>query len=396
MIDPSLYSGREQTYVKHLVLTRYLEKLVYKVGRWATRFFYVDGFSGPWQHRGEDLQDTSPALALSQLSGVREGLAATGKYPDLCAIFIEKDPAACASLRGFVASRAREVGVTAEVLQGAFEDHVADIQARIREDFGFVFIDPTGWTGYPMEVIAPLLRNDGRAAGQPPNREVLINFMSIYAQRFVGYTESEVNRAQFDALFGDDAWRARIPPKDAPDRERRVVELYCEYLQAAVEFPYVTYTRILVPGTDRSYFYLIYGTHHVKGLTTFREIEEKAIEVQERLQADVRQRRSLAPGQPALFAASENLHAADRSFHLERERQLVLARADLLELLRSGGPRRFEMDLLGLALLRPFVWREDVRTWVREQEEAGRIENLDRRPRQRVPKDEDRLQWVEA
>jgi hypothetical protein len=43
------YRGREQTYLKHFFLERYLERVAYKVGSFAPEFVYVDGFSGPWK-----------------------------------------------------------------------------------------------------------------------------------------------------------------------------------------------------------------------------------------------------------------------------------------------------------------------------------------------------------
>jgi hypothetical protein len=49
-LQADLYEGREQTYIKHAFLRRYLENLAVKVlyGGWDT-FNYVDGFAGPWK-----------------------------------------------------------------------------------------------------------------------------------------------------------------------------------------------------------------------------------------------------------------------------------------------------------------------------------------------------------
>ena len=46
---PEKYVGREQTLVKHLFLTQYLQKAAFKVfqGR-ALTFNFVDAFAGPW------------------------------------------------------------------------------------------------------------------------------------------------------------------------------------------------------------------------------------------------------------------------------------------------------------------------------------------------------------
>src|SRR6185437_10182394 len=60
--------------------------------------------------------------------------------------------------------------------EGRFEDAVGDILQFIRHAFALVFIDPTGWTGYPYHTIAPVLRH------RPS--EVLINFMYDHINRF--------------------------------------------------------------------------------------------------------------------------------------------------------------------------------------------------------------------
>lgn len=39
----------------------------------------------------------------------------------------------------------------------------------------------------------------------------------------------------------------------------------------------MTSTRILMPAADRTYFHLVYGTRHVKGLVEFRKVEEKVV-----------------------------------------------------------------------------------------------------------------------
>ena len=47
-----LYTGREQTGAKHLILQKYIEGLAFKVLR-HYELTFVDGFCGPWQTRAE-------------------------------------------------------------------------------------------------------------------------------------------------------------------------------------------------------------------------------------------------------------------------------------------------------------------------------------------------------
>ncbi len=58
MRPPEFYEGREQTFVKHLFLERYLEQVAFHVLWFRDDFVYVDGFSGPW--RSEDCAPSAP------------------------------------------------------------------------------------------------------------------------------------------------------------------------------------------------------------------------------------------------------------------------------------------------------------------------------------------------
>src|SRR5262245_54021497 len=95
------YVGREQAYVKHVVLERYLQALAIKVGQFrpGTSLNYVDGFSGPWQSATAELRDTSPHIALRQLRTVRDDLAKRGVPMRIRALFVEKDKDAFRQLR---------------------------------------------------------------------------------------------------------------------------------------------------------------------------------------------------------------------------------------------------------------------------------------------------------
>ena len=58
-----------------------------------------------------------------------------------------------------------------------------------RQTFPFIFIDPTGWTGFAMDTIAPLLSVE-------PG-EVLINLMTKDVRRFIESPQQQT-QASFD------------------------------------------------------------------------------------------------------------------------------------------------------------------------------------------------------
>jgi hypothetical protein len=79
--------------------------------------------------------------------------------------------------------------------------------------FAFVFIDPTGWTGYGLPQITPSLR--------VRFSEVLINFMTKDITRFVDHGPPNVAES-FTELFGGD-YRAQWRGLEGLDREDAIV-----------------------------------------------------------------------------------------------------------------------------------------------------------------------------
>ncbi len=67
MKSPESYRGREQTYIKHFFLEKYLERVAWNIFSFRDEFVYVDGFSGPWKSEDETFEDTSFVIALKQL-----------------------------------------------------------------------------------------------------------------------------------------------------------------------------------------------------------------------------------------------------------------------------------------------------------------------------------------
>ena len=142
------YKGKEQTYLKHFFLERYLQALAFHIGYTLREFVYVDCFSGPWREADEALGDTSIRIALDRLNAVRYGLAQRQKYPTIRAIFVEKSPASFAALQQVLEEHRGAVTTTA--IEGSFEENVSRILHEVGSTFAFFFVDPTGWTGFAM------------------------------------------------------------------------------------------------------------------------------------------------------------------------------------------------------------------------------------------------------
>lgn len=179
MSNGDLYTGREQTFIKHFILRNYLERFAIIVGsRWNT-LTYVDCFSGPWQVKSEKFEDSSFAIALEQLRRARAvHREQTGRTLMLRCFFLEKTPTAYERLKHFTEQIDDVVIETKnKKLENAIQDILSFVQEGGPNSFPFIFIDPTGWSGFAMETITPLLQLDPA--------EVLINFMTEHIRRFI-------------------------------------------------------------------------------------------------------------------------------------------------------------------------------------------------------------------
>ncbi len=373
MLSLDFYQGREQTYIKHYVLERYLQKLAYKLG-WSGNdaiVSYVDCFAGPWNSMSDDLADTSPAIAIRELQAVQKTLRERGRMPPfLKCLFIEKDKSSWKVLSRMLES---VENIEVKAILGEFEAEVDAVLDFVGEGFAFFFIDPTGWTGYSLDVIRPMLRH--------PRCEILINFMTKFLVRFIDADLDDKARAGFEHLFGSSDCRKRWRDLTGLDREDAIVAAYCDRVREAGNFNYVAHTVVLDPLADRSHFHLIYATDHPEGLRTFRnEAERPAREVQRKARHAAQQHHELEiSGQMGLFGSP----ARSYSDELE-ERYHRLAQQKVLGTLRSV--RRVSFDHLEMEALHfPMTGTQDLKGWLERWRQQGAIEFEGLRQRARVP-----------
>lgn len=374
-MDEEAYVGREQTLIKHFILHKYLERFAFIVGSWREAITYVDCFSGPWNVRSENLDDSSFAIALNELRKARDAYHQQGRSIRLRCFFLEKDPAAYSRLKEFGDGIS---DATIETHNGALEDSISRILTFVSEggadSFPFIFIDPTGWTGFDMDTIEPLLKlNPG---------EVLINFMTGHIRRFLD-SPQEGTQTSFTRLFGSDTFRQRVAGLSQHDLDDAAVEEYSAAVRAVGNFNYICSAIVLHPEKDRTHFHLIYATRSPKGVEVFKEAEKKAMEVQEHARAEAHQRqREQRTGQASLLSSDE-LH--DPSYYNSlRDRYLEKSKNSVLQALIAGGRLPYD-GAWTLALSQPMTWESDLKEWIRDWQGDGRLEIAGLKPRARVP-----------
>ena len=379
MSNGDLYTGREQTLVKHFILRNYLERFAIIVGsRWDT-LTYVDCFSGPWKVKSEKFEDSSFSIAIEQLRKARDfHQKRTGGTLKLRCFFLEKTPSAYAKHKQF-ADRIDDVIIETKnkKLENAIQDILKFVQEGGSTSFSFIFIDPTGWSGFALETITPLLKlNPG---------EVLITFMTEHIRRFIEWPQKQ-NQASFIKLFGSGQFKDILRDLDEKDREDAIVTAYCERVKNVGAFGYTSSAIILHPKKNRTHFHLIYATRVPKGIEVFKDAEKKAMSVMEKTRGEARQReREERTGQTELgLFSGAVMHDPSAYFRSLRERYVFRARAEVLNLVQTKKQLTYD-EAWASAMTFPLTWESDLKDWIHEWEQAGQLETTGMKERQRVP-----------
>ena len=372
MTDP--YSGREQTRAKHFILKRYLQALAFKVLTFSD-ITYVDGFSGPWETKTENFSDSSFMIAISVLQDAQKRiLERMGHRRRIRCFFSESNAEAFAQLQEAVAPFHKpKEGFEIKTYRGKFEDAVSEIQAFIGTSFPLIFIDPTGWTGYPFDKIKPLFIRR--------KCEVLINFMYEFVNRFAHSDDEEIITS-LNPILGGPGWRDRLDP-NLP-RGLAVEKLFRETLKSAGNFDFVISTKIDKATAERPYFFITYGTKHPDGLKTFRQTEYDALREHVKNRANAKEKKREEQSNTADLFAGHQAEVQEATIDEIVDEQKVLASDDLMATLPVYGPLYFSSVVV--ALLQAYMLREtNVKDICLDLAKAGKIENTwgggNRKPR---------------
>ena len=325
-IDLSSYAGREQAYVKHCLLEKYLAPLVYKVGNAWDSIVYVDGFSGPWQVTDPELTDSSFGVAVETLRRAHVGLHDTkGRNVPIDAILVEANKDAFAKLQAFAAKKTLP-NFRVHALCGEFVSRISTINRLVnrhcRNPFRFVFLDPKGWADIPMQELQPFLTDR--------SCEVLVNLMTRHITRFL----DEDDRADsYKKLFGrpEVLEKLRKTPKEDNEQAEQAVREYCRSLRQLCNFKYVSSAVILEPNEESIRYFLVYATNAVHGIDVFKQAEVAAAQTQDYIRHETRITKAR---QPELMLESEP--PKSRLAIRLRERYCSRARRKVIEVLRKN------------------------------------------------------------
>lgn len=324
MVSLQDYTGREQSYVKHVFLESYLERLVHKTASTFQHIVYVDGFAGPWQSANERFEDTSFGIALNALRRAKATWQSQHRDVQMSALLVERDPTAYQHLAQ-ISPRYPDIDVRTynEDFLIALPTIMKAIPART---FTFFFIDPKGWRIRLHDLASLISRLQS---------EVIFNFMFDFINRAAGIKDPAVVSGLDDLIpFGD--WRRRLEEAEnsgsitPDDRKAILVEAFAASLKRIGKYEYVAETTVLRPLTDRPLYCLFYATRHPKGIEVFRDSQIAALHEESKTRAATRVRHiATTTGQGELFESLHDMAPAKLESFLSE--QAIQAERALLE-----------------------------------------------------------------
>jgi three-Cys-motif partner protein len=261
-IRTTIWDMEPHTEAKHVILRRYLQAWYPIMSTWNTHIIFIDGFAGPGRYsKGEE---GSPIIALktlldhSHFPKAKPGLSASF-------IFIEKDPARKLALEKEIialeAASAFPPWIDYDVREAEFADEIP----RVCSGYSvlpptFVFIDPFGFSGIPLETISLITIN--------PKCECLITFMFPYIYRFMDNPEYHT---RLDALFGTRAWRNALEIREPTAKRFFLLDLYRQQLSSKAGLSFIR-TFEMIDFNNQSEYFLYFGTNNELGLSKMKEV----------------------------------------------------------------------------------------------------------------------------
>jgi len=387
MVSLEDYAGREQSYVKHVFLERYLEALVIKTASTYNHIVYVDGFAGPWQSANEQFEDTSFGIALNALRRAKQTWQGSGRTVQMTALLVERDAKAFVQLAKIPA---RYPDIAVKTYPKDFMSVVPALLKEIpRDAFAFFLIDPKGWR-IRLAQLQPLLGRD--------KSEVIFNFMFDFVNRAASMKAA----AGLDELIPYGDWRRRLAEAEpiasvtATPEERKeiLVDAFTDSLRVLGGYAYVVPTEILRPLTDRTLYCLFYATRHDTGLSVFRDCQIAALKAQSTTRAAGKVKyKASSSGQSELFESLHEMGPDEIEGRLEDEKRK--AEAAIRHLVPKSPASIVYRKLWSTILLHHMVRKTDVNTICADMRKKEELLFPDWEARRRVPQDNYRVQRAE-
>ncbi len=268
----TLWEADPHTKIKHAILREYLNGWLPIMATSNGRIVFIDGFAGPGKY--SDGAPGSPIIALRARLEHRafQVPGAAGRFSFL---FIEERPDRAQALREEITLLEKELpfppSLSYDVTCGTFESEVGALLDELdktgtRLAPTLAFIDPFGFKGLPMSLVARIAKY--------PKCECLITFMYESVNRFLDHEDPKIQEHML-ALFATDEARALALITDPHERFTSITGLYEKRLKEVAGFQHV-WTFSMINESNHIQYVLCFGTNSEKGLSVMKAAMWKA------------------------------------------------------------------------------------------------------------------------
>ncbi|MEV7447046.1 three-Cys-motif partner protein TcmP [Streptomyces sp. NPDC091204] len=259
----TLWELEPHTRAKHDLLRRYLGGWFPVLSAYNGRIVFLDGFAGPGAY--ENGEPGSPLIAL-------DALLTHAYFPRMSCEFLfffcEADPKRFESLKELIEVYKAEnypwpSNVKVEAVNSPFEQTATDLLSHLstqkkRLAPTFAFVDPFGFSGLPMNLLADLLSFS--------RCELFVNYMVDFVNRFAGAGNVDHHLTE---LFGTDEYKHAASLR-GKERQQFLHDLYQRQLSEVCGLTYVQ-SFAMINRTGHIGYYLFHGTRDVKGVELMKD-----------------------------------------------------------------------------------------------------------------------------
>ncbi|MCK9427940.1 MAG: three-Cys-motif partner protein TcmP [Candidatus Cloacimonadales bacterium] len=242
--DLRYWKIEDHTKIKHLTVNEYLDKWIKILGdQYTPTIFDCYGGNGLYKDV-KDIEHFGSPLLISRR--IKENYLNLKRKTNF--FVIEKDKKTFDSLS--IALKREKLDKYCCLINDDFNVIYDDLLQNKASEANLFFIDPFGYN-IDFKILKKIMEK-GKS-------EIILNFMFNSINRYIGVKSVHET---IDRLYDCSEWRDFISLTGI-ERENSIISLYKDQCKNIAKF--VLNYRICFPDKDRTYYYLIHLTNHIKG-----------------------------------------------------------------------------------------------------------------------------------
>lgn len=267
-----------RTKTKLIILDKYLRAWTTILKIREPILYYIDGFAGPGWYNDPQSGAKIAGSPVRAIKIYEEHKEEKNWNYELRFINVEKVRKTFNELEN--ATRRFKKKFYVKNLFGEFLDKIDEILKEIENHHTFFFIDPFGISGIDFDELANVF--------QRKKTEIFVNFQYNGLQRCLGDLEildhedkkvknlAEKTIKRVSLMMGLNLKELRMLQEKAevnPEKEREILRTYRSNLEKHKRFVYPFKNNF--PGSERTFYYLIFMTDNITGLKIMKDIMYK-------------------------------------------------------------------------------------------------------------------------